>query len=175
MAHRSPHHIQQHQHDLQDFSCSGPPSPARLQLTTARHPSRPQPTIVEQETQSAPTRPTEPGFAFGCGTTDLLQVAHQGSVQQLLEPVALIHAVAGTLHVTQLTPQPLNGCVGEPSCGHLLAVEKVRWPLQMVPRDLYVKIVKILRLDISVCRSITDDANDTKYSTSKLVASAWRP
>jgi len=114
-------------------------------------------------------------FAFIYGTTNLLQVAHQGSMQQLLEPVALIHAVAGALHVTQLAPQPLHGRVREPSGGHLLAVEKVRWPLQMVPRDLYVKIVKILHLDISVCRSITDDANDSKYSTSKLVASAWRP
>jgi len=72
-------------------------------------------------------------FAFRCGTTNLLQVAHQGSMQQLLEPVALIHAVAGALHLTQLAPQPLHSRVREPSGGHLLAVEKVHWPLQMVP------------------------------------------
>lgn len=93
---------------------------------------------MEQEHKSAPTHATEQGFAFGCGTTNLLQVAHQGSVQQLLEPVALIHAVPCPLHLTKLAPEPLDGGVGEPNGGHLLAVEDVHWPLQMVPRDLYM-------------------------------------
>lgn len=122
-----------------DLSCSGPPFPAHLQLTTARPPSQPRPAMQWWKGDNAISMDSHKRtwFAFGCGTSiaNLLQVAHQGSVQQLLEPIALIHAVAGALHLPQLAPQPLRGRVREPSCRHLFAVEDVRWPLHVVSRE----------------------------------------